>query len=304
MDSYNFVLCPSYHGATLLSCLLSNHSKISAMGDTLPQKRFLEEGAATCSCGETIDRCKFWQKVIGEFNPNLVYRDKNILPMYPVVFNNEYVNYLFSKYITLFFLYSKKNLWDCLKQSCTSFLNVYENFYKFVCYLQSTSFFVDGKKDLVKISVLISMENFKSKIRIIHLIRDPRAVYYSHLRRNSPLTLDKFCRSWVAFHQRTEKLGELLPARGQYYFLRYEDLCQSPPSIMENVQNFLGVPLENLTLPNPACKLKHLIGNTMLQTFDGKIKLDTNWRNNLSEEIQMKITHLTEPFFSHFGYRE
>ena len=31
-----FVVCPSFHGATLLALLLNNHSQISALGDMLP----------------------------------------------------------------------------------------------------------------------------------------------------------------------------------------------------------------------------------------------------------------------------
>jgi hypothetical protein len=53
------VSCPSYHGATLLSLLLGNHSRIFTLGDTIPQKSFL---LYRCGCGETLADCPFWQR--------------------------------------------------------------------------------------------------------------------------------------------------------------------------------------------------------------------------------------------------
>ena len=49
------ILCPSYHGATLLSLLLGNHTKVFSLGDTIPTEPF----PIRCGCGAPFDRCEF-----------------------------------------------------------------------------------------------------------------------------------------------------------------------------------------------------------------------------------------------------
>ena len=50
-------LCPSYHGATLLSLILGNHSKVEALGDTVPTTAFNHQ----CGCGNYVAECDFWK---------------------------------------------------------------------------------------------------------------------------------------------------------------------------------------------------------------------------------------------------
>lgn len=302
MSNYNFVVCPSYHGATLLSCFLGNHSQVSSMGDTLPEKQFLEEGAATCSCGETIDACVFWKTIIEEVNPQLVYRDNNILPQYPVILDNEKYNRVLAKCLGLVSLNVSHSIWKIFAAQCSEFIEQYSNFYSLVCSQHKTTHFIDGKKNLIKISVFLGMESLNSRVKVIHLMRDPRAVFYSHYKRNNPLTVENFCKYWVAFHKRSQKLGRQLGA-GSYYPLRYEKFCQFPNEILTLLQEFLGVPREELIQINSNYGSKHMIGSTMLQKFNGIVKLDTKWEKSLPEALQQKVVRLTEPLFSKMGYQ-
>ena len=302
MSNYNFVVCPSYHGATLLSCFLGNHSQVSSMGDTLPEKQYLEKGAATCSCGETIDACVFWKKIIEEVNPHLVYRDNNILPQYPIILDNEKYNRALAKCLGLVSLYLSHSIWKLFGTQCSEFIEQYKNYYSLVCSQHKTIHFIDGKKNLIKISVFLGMENLNSKVKVIHLMRDPRAVFYSHRKRNHLLTVEDFCKYWVAFHKRSQKLGCQLGA-GRYYSLRYEKFCQFPSKTLTSLQDFLGVPWEELIKIDSNYGSKHMIGSTMLQKFNGIVKLDTNWEKSLPDPLQQKVVRLTEPFFSEIGYQ-
>src|SRR5918911_1327506 len=54
-----FVVCPPFHGATLLALLLNNHSQISALGDMLP----LRDRNQLCACGQPSRKCDFWSTV-------------------------------------------------------------------------------------------------------------------------------------------------------------------------------------------------------------------------------------------------
>ena len=57
---FNFVLCPSFHGASLLAILLNNHSKIISLGDTIPTRKTAD---FSCSCGRLIENCTFWSHI-------------------------------------------------------------------------------------------------------------------------------------------------------------------------------------------------------------------------------------------------
>jgi hypothetical protein len=52
---------------------------------------------------------------------------------------------------------------------------------------------------------------------------------------------------------------------------------------------------------NPA--KHHLMGNSMLSTFDGGIRHDQSWRAVLTPAHQATIRELTEPLFSRYGYQ-
>src|SRR5687767_3354981 len=73
-DIYS-LLCPSYHGATLLSLVLGNHSRILAMGDTIPK-----DMRGRCGCGLRRRECPFWIRLYAESGPD---RGGAIIPAIP-----------------------------------------------------------------------------------------------------------------------------------------------------------------------------------------------------------------------------
>ena len=78
--TFNFVFCPPYHGATLLACLLNNHTKVSSLGDTLPERGHLDY---FCSCGAQIRNCQFWNELGRKTNAERFPREKKLLPLVP-----------------------------------------------------------------------------------------------------------------------------------------------------------------------------------------------------------------------------
>ena len=54
------VLCPSFHGATLLSLVIGNHSRMLSLGDTVAT-----EPGHHCGCGALVAECPFWRRVNG-----------------------------------------------------------------------------------------------------------------------------------------------------------------------------------------------------------------------------------------------
>lgn len=291
MEKYIFVVCPSFHGATLLSCLLNNHPLISAMGDTIPRVEFIENDAQ-CSCGSNINNCEFWNKVINEINPDKVYRDGCIIPFYPVIIQNERGNEKLIKVLDILARNFSVNVWHLFRKQCTDFLNNYEKLFKLTCKMQGTKYFVGGQKNITQVAIVKSQLKHSQIIKVIHLIRDPRAAYYSNFKRYEDIDVIEFSRKWLSYHKKVDKLGEIL-GEDSFYQLRYEDLCNSPKEQVDNLLQFLGIEPKNLIVPSSLFRKKHVIGNQMIKTFDGTIKLDVKWKDQLSAAVACEILERT-----------
>src|ERR1700675_4464699 len=74
-----FVVCPSYQGATLLALLLNNHSQISALGDTIPMRKW----DPVCACGRRVSECDFWQTVSNSLDTSRFSSLRTLLPPMP-----------------------------------------------------------------------------------------------------------------------------------------------------------------------------------------------------------------------------
>lgn len=300
MNNFVFVICPSFHGATLLSCLLNNHSAITSMGDTIPRLVFIENDAE-CSCGERINSCEFWENVINEVNPDKTYRDGCLIPFYPVLTANPKVNETVCKAIDHLAYRFGINIWRVFAKPCLKYIDDYTHYCSYICNLQNTQLFIGGQKNMLQVRIIMTFLRPEQRVKIIHLIRNPKAVYYSHFKRNADISLETFCRNWNSYHQKASRFKDLV-GKSNYSLIRYEDLSTSPEETMDNLQDFLGVKKEALITPNLLFRKKHIIGNTMLKSFNGEIILDNAWKNKLSKAIEQDIATMTQQESQKHGY--
>jgi hypothetical protein len=95
---------------------------------------------------------------------------------------------------------------------------------------------------------------------------------------------------------------ESLRALAPYFLLRYEDLCSDPETQLLRLFDFLQiVPEPVLTSPKYPQK-HHLIGNNMLRSFDGQVKLDTRWQAELTAAEQRTVLQCAGDFARRMGY--
>lgn len=84
--------------------------------------------------------------------------------------------------------------------------------------------------------------------------------------------------------------------------MRYEDLCSDPEAELLRLFDFLQIAPEPIvTAPKYPAK-HHLIGNNMLRTFDGQVKLDTRWRTELTGAEQHTVLDCAGEFARRMGY--
>ena len=176
VDEFNFVLCPSFHGASLLAILLNNHPSILSLGDTAPARATTD---FSCSCGTIIKDCEFWKLIYSSQRYYNHARSDHIIPLLPDLETKsiERINRLNENYRRLL------DPWRLVPFAGKKFKQSIELFTKVALDFHGKNIFVDGTKDINR---CLSIKNIaKKKIRVIHLIRDPRG-YLKSLRKNIP----------------------------------------------------------------------------------------------------------------------
>ncbi|XP_065056790.1 carbohydrate sulfotransferase 1-like [Rhopilema esculentum] len=106
--------------------------------------------------------------------------------------------------------------------------------------------------DVHKLSYLMDKESAEYSLKVVHLVRDPRAIVYTHLMSSDNSTgnhtaaaVKEFSRSLCSQMLRNIKYAITAPSwlQGKYTLLRYEDLGTNPHQITELVYKFVGVPV-------------------------------------------------------------
>lgn len=106
--------------------------------------------------------------------------------------------------------------------------------------------------DVHKLSYLMDKDNSEYSLKIVHLVRDPRAIVFTHFLRsanesmsNSTEHLKSYSKKLCTNMLRNIKFAIAAPSwlQGKYTLLRYEDLGTSPHQIGELVYKFAGVPM-------------------------------------------------------------
>jgi hypothetical protein len=290
-----FVLAPSFHGATLLALLLSNHPDLVAPGDTNPVRP-----DAWCSCGRRLADCPFWTAIAQVVSP---FRSvgKKMLPTVPDLTANPSVNVRLTAALSTAAIYASANVWRLAGRRFNDYVRAWAAFRDAATQFTGARFMVDGEKSVSKFLAFRSDGNHD--VRLLHLTRDPRGFVHSVNKHRKERDLPEetvvgATSMWTKGHRNILRAGRWLGDR-RYLHVRYEDLAERPAETMEHIFGFMGIANHDVChSPENA----HVIGNRTASSFSGEIKLDTAWEDALSAADQARICHLAEPLFSRLGY--
>ncbi len=292
-----FVLCPSYHGATLLALLLNNHPRISSLGDAIPLRAYDQK----CACRKFVSQCEFWQHIEKELDTGRFADLDYLLPVYLSIYPHKSLNKVLNKGFGLLSLYTSPKVWKLLGTIGHKYVQTYLKFYETVCAIQGTEIFVEGSKRLIEILAIKGVTGHENTMKVLHLTRDPRG-YFNSLKKHYPhASLKSAAKEWNRYYRIVERFRCFL-GRSNYFFLRYEDLCREPADRMQQVFEFLQVESEDVCHAPVNFNKHHLMGNEMIFQFDGTVRYDDAWQQRLSDDEQKKLIELTQPLSSKFGY--
>ena len=154
------------------------------------------------------------------------------------------------------------------------------------------------------------------RVKVIHLVRDPRASAYSwqrfkplhddnaatHMRRRGLLSSSAI---WSSGNLLVERL--LRRPESDYVRVRYEDLVTDPDRTLRTLTRALGWP--DLQLPEAADGVVHLqsghaVAGNPDRHDDGalRLRLDDEWRSRMPPREQRLVYSLTRPLSVRYGY--
>lgn len=296
--SLNVVLCPSYHGATLLALLLNNHSRVSHLGDTLPSRDTLWH---ICACGKRIDECEFWTSLANELEADRFSGESSLLPLTPRLLGERRMNTFANRLSGAASLALGAWAWKWRPGAGHRFCEITTRFNDWVCARHGTTMFIDGTKSITRFLALHALMKPK-RTQVIHLTRDPRAFLVSYQKYfKTPPSAKNAGRMWATYHRSVSLLVKRL-TRVDYLRVRHEDLCSSPEHEVQRVLEFLGLAGEDVIQAPRWPQKHHLLGNAMIFSFDGQIREDTKWRDDISSSARDDVMSGAGVLAKRYGY--
>ncbi len=291
-------------GSTLLDMLLSGHPEVFGVGEV---NTFLAEEAAggSCSCGESLRQCVIWQQVIDRLKADVdgFGSPELIAAMYAAeAASGVAVNAAERRARNR----EAGRLW--------------RTFYTELAHASGCSIIVDSSKTArfcvrrpLRLAVDAGLD-----VRIIHLVRDPRAVIYSERRRGNNARLEsgvggnglggvlRPVTGWLMANSAVEVYrGWMLPGV-PVKRVRYEDLVTDPAQSLTEIADFVGVAAEPmLTALNSDSGIDagHGVGgNRLRRSGQVKLRFDEAWRHQADRMVK-SAGLLATPMAAKYGYR-
>lgn len=156
----------------------------------------------------------------------------------------------------------------------------------------------------------------RADVRVIHLVRDGRAVAWSGMKgRGSPerpefrlprpLLAIRFGVAWSLANLTSEWIARRLPA-GRVLRVRYEDLATDPVGQLRRIGGFAGMELEDLVrkveADEPLAVGHNVAGNRLRFREEIRIRPDFSWRERMSAPLRWVLTAQLWPLLLRYGY--
>lgn len=281
MQDLVYILSPSYSGSTLLTLLMAMHSDITTIGE-LKGTAMGSLDEYTCSCGEPIKACDFWQtlsqKILGFRLENFGTHFTSNNPLYDRVLRAQVRAPWFESARSLALKWPPlANRYRAIHQRNKLFMHE-------ACILQGGSWFLDGSKDPHRLRYLKDSGHYR--IKVIEMVRDGRAQSHSQRKKNyHGGDFSKACEEW---RYTIEQMQHVLTRfdESDVLSVTYESLCQAPSLVMNAIWDFLSLPAldQDWRSVNLRQTPHHIIGNNMRTKSDISIRVDNGWLDDLSKK--------------------
>ena len=300
-------------GSTLLDYLLSNNDEMISVGELLNLNDYLNRKGVgysldwRCSCGVQFQNCDFWSQVMEEFERNEQKKLKEIETKCSP-FRRAWEELSIS--LLIFILPSKtlkRKLLKCFyyKKEHVSIIDNCNRILNYVCNVSYKKIVIDSSKLPDRVLSLNYSNQEDYSVKVIHLVRDARAVSFSKFKRGQQLNMKVSFLSamvgWVIINLKMLN-NRILFEKEDFVRIKYEDLCGNPTEMIRQICDQLSLPYNtNMTVLQK--KEKHNIGGSQ-HRFEksNEIKIDRRWKSNMNLSKQLVYFSTGYVFNKILGY--
>lgn len=292
-------------GSTLFDRLLDRHPRIVGLGEV--HRLGLEPWARRCGCGATIEDCEFWSPILDV----LAERNEFDREHWAREFRTTVVRERSTSGPTglglvelLLLLGSMRALRAVshLSSMVRRHLEMTRNswaLYDLVAEVADAGVVVDSTKNAARMKLLYTAR--PRHTRIVHLVRDGRAVA-SSARRRADRSIRTAAASWYRANRNVELASRTI-AGGRILRVRYEDLCRETEKVMGEVCAFMGLPPSTAMFELEPHDYHQIPGNPMLfRHGETEIVLDDRWRAGFDDADQRDFDAVTHGMNRRYGY--
>ena len=167
---------------------------------------------------------------------------------------------------------------------------------------------ITGAKFPVHYSYIDTLLAWYPRCRIIHTVRDPRAIftsqYYKHIRKADgkgkfSIGITQFIHVNRSIHG-VRKMHDRLKACENYYVVRYEDMVTNPAKTIKGLCRYLNIEFQEKMLK------PEMMVNTSFRVRKKEKGIKSTsvdaWRNKLPRSVSCLLLQLNRGFIDSFGY--
>jgi Sulfotransferase family len=296
-------------GTTILSSVLGSIDGFTDLGEVHNVWGQRGRGWPKCGCQLPVNDCPFWGDIVGdpateELQPASIRR-RGSDPRDAERLRTDWVQQWRRSRLAVG---SRNRSEDGIADRYVSLM---EPVYKRAA-AKNGSVLIDSSKDPAYAAALDRIPGVRS--HLIHVVRDPRAAFWSRVRKShggsgddSALLATRFAGSWL----RTNFLAELAMRKhqsGRTTRVRYEDFMANPAGVLLDISTMVGIDPGPLPLQGPTTAIlrpNHTAsGNARVRFKSGpvELKLDDEWRSELDPTGRRTVTALSSPLLIRYGY--
>lgn len=297
-----YILSNGRSGSTLLDVLLGAHPNMWTLGEAQLLPWMVRENVDPCGCGQPVFECKFWRSILPEIpfgssgNPIENFRET---PGGGRVLRWNHLLDLHRGRISS----RKQKAAAGYGQLNAQYFNLVREAAQAYCG-NPVRWLVDSSKDPYRLLWLQCSGLFE--IRVIHLVKDPRAFVYSMAKKGSPSVAPnmavRMTGRWLVENLLDLRLCRTAFPPAQTTIVRYEELASQPQQTLARLADWLGLGNPDAMIEGWPTSTNHGISGNTMRWKKAEIQLDTRWKTDLPPAYANFARILTWPLARALGY--
>jgi len=290
-------------GSTLLELMFGSHPQLWTLGELYVLPFAVQSEAKPCGCGAPVGECPFW-------GPILQQHKSVVLGPSIGRFRDGYdVGRLF-QFGEFPSIWSRNGSWNTTRQAQLAQFGA-DNVTLLKTVLEKSrqmkgdqvTWLVDASKSIYRLLWLKQSGLFD--LRVIHLVKDPRAFVYSISKRDDgSVDTRRAARATFRWNAENYLLGKLFRnrfAEDEVRRIRYEELASQTEPVLKETLAWLGLPYDPRMVTDFRSINHGIAGNPMRHRSNG-IHLDEKWRSGLSTGMQNLVRGASLVLSNRYGF--